>query len=168
MFVTATYIGSIFFLPTSILEGVGALLFFYIGHMARIYNMLEWKLSKWLVMATVILVILSINAGSISMVRCYYGYWPINYLAAIGMTMLIYRLSYHLKKNRLLAYCGRISLVVLCVHVIELRYLLPMDMLHRHFAFPVICNGLFHCCFTVLLSYVILRFRLIQNLFSVK
>lgn len=136
--------------------------------MARIYNLLEWKLNKWHVMAVIIFVLLSIHTGSMSMVRCYYGYWPINYLAAIGMTLLIYRFSYHLKNNRLLAYCGRISLVILCVHIIELRYLLPMDRVHQYFAFPIIYDALFHCCFTILLSYVILRLRLIRNLFFVK
>lgn len=165
--VIATYIGSMRFIPTSILEGMGALLFFYIGHMAHLHKLLEWNISKrgWVVI--ILLSILSIHAGSMSMVRCYYGYWPINVLAAVCMTMFIYRVAYHLKENRFLAYCGRISMVILCVHLVEMTYF-PLKTLHERFYFSDSFDILIHLFLSVSISYIILKIHFVQKLFSVK
>ena len=163
--VIATYIGSMLYVPTDILEGIEALLFFYIGYMARINNLLETKIEGWGIAVIALLTGLSIYSGSMSMVRCYYGYWPINYLAAIGVTALIYHLSSHFRKNFFLAWCGRVSMAILCVHIIELTFF-PLKSLHAIINYPAYCDLLIHLTLSVSVTWMILQFRYVRSVFS--
>lgn len=167
--IIATYVGTIIYLPTDILEGAEALLFFYIGHMSHENDEVLKKIhiSKWFILIVVLLTGLSIHAGSMSMVRCYYGYWPVNYLAAIGMTVMVYYLSKCLRGNRFLTWCGRVSMVILCVHIIELNFF-PMGKFHEIIPFNNDSIDVFiHLSNGVLFSWIILRLRFVKRLFSI-
>lgn len=164
--IIATYIGSILYVPTDILEGNGALLFFYIGYLARINNLLETtKTTGWGIAVIALLTGLSIYSGSMSMVRCYYGYWPINYLAAIGMTVIIYHLSSRFCGNMFLAWCGRVSMVILCVHIIELTFS-PLKSLHEIINYPAYCDLLIHLTLSVSVTWIVLQFHHVRKIFS--
>lgn len=156
-----------FYVPIDFLEGMEALLFFYVGHLARQYKLLEINISIWLVLIVLILTGLSIYSGSMSMVRCYYGYWPINYLAAMGMTILVFHFSKRLINNHFLLRVGRISMVILCVHIVELTFL-PMKTIHENISFPNVCDAFIHMLVAVVGSSLILRFAVLRKLFSIK
>lgn len=165
--VIATYLGSLVYVPTDLLEGIEAMLFFYIGNKAHSYNILDRKTNIVFYITVVLLVALSIYAGSMSMVRCYYGYWPINYLAAIGMTMVLYYISKCIVTNRFLAWCGRVSMVILCVHIIALNYL-PTKTLHERLFFSSSFDVLLHIFVALFMTWVLLNISLIRSLFSIK
>lgn len=165
--IIATYIGTMFYLPTDILQGFEALLFFYIGHQAKNSDYLGIKPSLEFFIIVLMLIGLSIYAGSMSMVRCYYGYWPINYLAAIGMTTLVYSYSRRISDNCFLSWCGRVSIVILCVHIIELTFL-PVNKLNEHFMIPICFDFLIHLLVAIMGSYCILKFNVFKRLFCIK
>lgn len=125
------------------------------------------SINGWSTTLVAVLTGLSIHAGSMSMVRCYYGYWPVNYLAAIGMTIIIFHLSKRLKDNRFLIWCGRVSMVMLCVHVLELTFL-PLKTIHEVFVLPSLFDVIIHLSVSVLGTRVTLRFRIMRRLFSIK
>lgn len=160
----ATYIGSKVYVPTDILVGIGALLFFYIGFLARTFNFLESDLNVGIwVFVTILLTCLSIESGSMSMVRCYYGYWPINFLAAIGMVYLIYLLSKKLVRSKLLNWCGRMSIVILCAHQVE-YIIVPIKQL----GIPIYMDTLIHLTITILISYMAIKVRFVKLIFSLR
>ena len=129
------------------------MLFFYIGNMAREYNLLKMQISGRFIIISLLLTCLSMHAGSMSMVRCYYGYWPINYLAAIGMTILIYHLSKRFCSNYFFAWCARVSIVILCVHIVELTFF-PIDVI-------------FNLLISVFLTWIIIQIGFLRRLFSI-
>lgn len=143
------------------------MLFFYIGNKAHSYNVLDRKPNIVFYITVVLLVALSIYAGSMSMVRCYYGYWPINYLAAIGMTMVLYFISKRIVSKRFLAWCGRVSMVILCVHIIELYYF-PTTTLHNRFVFSSYYDVLLHITVALVMTWLLLKFRVVNSLFSIR
>lgn len=163
----ATYIGTMVYMPTDILEGLQALLFFHVGHIARQNNLQEIRINGWTIALVAVLTGLSIHAGSMSMVRCYYGYWPVNCLAAIGMAIVIFHLSRRLKDNHFLVWCGRVSMVILCVHIIELTFL-PLKTIHEIFVLPLLFDVIIHLSISVLATFLILRFRIMKSLFSIR
>jgi len=146
---------------------MGALLFFYVGHLARQYKLLEININSWFVLIVIVLTGLSIYSGSMSMARCLYSYWSINYLAAIGMTILVYHLSKHLNGNHFLMRVGRISLVILCVHIVELTFF-PMKTIHENISLPKAFDAFIHLLVAVVGSFLILRFCAVRKLFSIK
>lgn len=165
--IIATFIGSMIYLPTDVLEGVGALLFFYIGHLARSYRLLEIKPNWLFYVVVMLLTILSIFSGSMSMVRCFYGYWPINYLAAIGMTFVVFQFSHGIFKNSFLSWCGRMSIVILCVHIIIITFF-PFNKVHESLGVPCQIDVLINVITALVGAWVILRLQLIRNLFQIR
>ena len=163
----STYVGTLIYLPTDILQGISALMFFYIGYIVRTYNVLDYNTNKSYLIVVVILAFLSVNAGSMSMVRCYYGYWPINILAAIGVTYFVYHISRHLSNNRFLSWCGRVSMVILCVHIIELSFF-PISYLHQFLNLTNYYDVFIHLSISIILSYLILLISYIRKLFSIR
>ena len=167
--VIANYIANYIFLPTNLLYGIQAMLFFYIGHCAQQYDLLNiYKPNALIWSVGIILCLLSVLSGSLSMAENMYGYWPINIIAAIITTYLIYLIVKKWLNCRFLAYCGRISLVMLCVHLFELTFL-PIGVLRDHGVWiPTYTVFAWHIITTILLSTFLLRFKLIRQLFSIK
>ncbi len=110
-------------LPLALLPGIGALFFYWIGYWAGRFGMLgtfRWKAeiplyACWLAAALY---------SGMSMVRCHYAVFPLDVLGACGGTLLVCRISWLLSKvrwlNGFLAWIGRNSLVILCVHLVDL------------------------------------------------
>lgn len=163
----ATYVGTMVYMPTDSLEGLQALLFFHVGHIARQNNLQEISINWWFIALVAVLTGFSIHAGSMSMVRCYYGYWPVNCLAAIGMTIVIFHLSRRLKDNRFLIWCGRVSMVILCVHITELTFF-PLKTIHEVFVLPLFSDVIIHLSISLLATYLILKLRIMKSIFSIR
>lgn len=78
-------------LPLAILPGLGALLFFWVGHYIRSLGGFE-KIPIYIVILGLFLWIVSFTSGSMSMVRCYYSHPIINILGSVGASIVIYLL----------------------------------------------------------------------------
>ena len=164
--VIATYVGSYIYLPLNILEGFEAMLFFYIGSQARKYNLITIKIEWFVYLLIGLLVLLSIHSGAMSMVRCFYGYWPVNFIAAIGVALLLYHISRNLINIKFLAWCGRVSLVILCVHIVCLEHL-PISFFHNYLMMHEYCDFIIHILLTLGIVSVLLRFVIVRKLFSI-
>ena len=160
----ATYVGLYVFIPTNILQGFQALLFFHIGHEAKCHDVVYNRLNLTVTLLILLLCFLSIWNGSIYMVNNHYGYWPINIGAATGITFLILKFSQKIKKNRFLIYCGRTSMAILCVHIVLLTYF-PLTTIHKMIAFPDYYDTLINLITTLCVTWVILKMSIIRKLF---
>ena len=131
--VLGTYAGTQTYLPTDVLQGVSAMLFFGIGHqMAKIG--IPKRISRWKMICGFLLLTMSLYSSYVdggkdvplSMVRCHYTYYPVNVLAALFCIHVIYVFSTYVVRWKYvcqsLEYWGRISLLILCVHIIDLDY----------------------------------------------
>lgn len=170
--ICATFCGTLFFIPTDLLQGLQAMIFFGIGYFIKLYDGLNFRIGFLLSFLIMLLVLFSIYSGSMSMVRCYYGYWPVNILAAIGMTLVVYRFSRALCSkafwgSRLLAFWGRISIVVLCVHTLD-YYFLPLKSIHQLFTFPKQIDFILHVFVALVFSSIIVRISFVRKVFSLK
>lgn len=110
-------------LPLAILPGLGGVFFYWIGFQLKrldLLNNFRWWLEPPLYIAWLAAALLS----AMSMVRCYYECFPLDVLGACGGTLLVYRISVLITKcpwvNRLLAWVGQNSLLILCVHLFDL------------------------------------------------
>ena len=157
--VIATYIGLKVFVPTDLIQGLEALLFFHIGHLMKVHNIFNRSYTYQHTIIAILLIALSMLSGSMSMVRCYYGFWPINYLAAIFATIMIYQLSKRMH-SRSLAYCGRVSLVLLCAHnlIISNIFLFISDMHSR------IIRTIIIMVFSFVLTYLFMQIKYLRRI----
>lgn len=170
--ICATFCGTLIFIPTDLLQGLQAMLFFGVGYIFRLYDGFNFRMGYFKLFLILLIVLFSIYSGSMSMVRCYYGYWPVNILAAIGMTLVVYRFSKVLCSrtfwgSRLLAFWGRISIVVLCVHILDL-YFLPLKSSHQLLAFPKQIDIILHVSVALIVSSAIVRISFVRKAFSIK
>lgn len=121
----ASYIGRIVFIPTNVLQGVAALIFFYIGSMVRINDIKNID-NHLIFMSVLCLFILPLGflIRTTGMVDCSYSpNYPLMVLVALSGTCLVYVISTVLKKytmGAILARFGRISILVLSIHIIDL------------------------------------------------
>lgn len=170
--ICATYVGTIVFIPTNLLQGMQALLFFHIGYLWRKGQILSKRMKPSYLGGIIVftLCFLSVISGSMSMVRCYYGYFPINFMAAIAMTIGVYRFSILIQDlyiSQFLVYCGRISLVVLCVHDIEMICRICPN-LQKVLLFPTSCDFSIHLLVTLVCSFLLVQFKCVRNFFNLQ
>lgn len=170
--ICATFCGTLIFIPTDLLQGLQAMLFFGVGYSFRLYDGFNFRIGLFKLFLILLIVLFSIYSGSMSMVRCYYGYWPVNILAAIGMTLVVYRFSKVLCSmafwgSRLLAFLGRISIVVLCVHILDLDFL-PLKSFHNLLVFSDHIDIILHLIVALTVSSAIVRLSFVRKVFSLK
>lgn len=170
--VIATFCGTQIFIPTDILQGLQAMFFFGVGYMLKYKNVFSYKIKTPELLLIVFVGALSVYSGSMSMARCYYGFWPVNVFAAIGFTLVIYRISEVIScklihSNRLLAYIGRISIVVLCVHELEF-FFMPLSLFHNLLEYSQQIDIIIHLFVALAVSLVIAQFSFVRKMFSLK
>ena len=116
-------------LPFSFQAGLTAMLFVWIGYKARQVDLLNKYLDNiWaLALALVLRLNSIINGGELYMVTNHYGDGLFDVLGDLGAAFVIIKLSRRLSQSRLikpisdfLSIYGRNSLIVLCIHLIEL------------------------------------------------
>jgi fucose 4-O-acetylase-like acetyltransferase len=162
------FIGKVIYIPMDILQGLQALLFFHIGYLWKQNYLRLSDLTKEHVFIILLLIIFSVWSGSMSIVRSYYGFYPINFLAAIGTVALFYYLFKKMNCSTLLywlCYVGRLSLLILCVHNIELtcgfiRYF------HGVLDFSSYFDFILHLIISLSCTFILIRFSLVRRLFA--
>lgn len=171
----ATYIGQYVFIPTNLLQGASALVFYEIGYQINVKSFLNRNYNRYLLLFFLLLMCVSMHSGSMSIVRCYYGFYPVNVICAASFFIFCYYLSTSLIKYKkvlnVLSYLGRISLVILCVHIVDLFFkfntLLNNSILHLYGVEERLFNIVWRVLFAVVLSCFLVRIKLISRLFRI-
>lgn len=106
-------------LPFGILTGSSAVMFYMIGHYAKVHSV-----PKWFICVSIACWVIGVNYSHLFMGNCHYGMYPIDVIGACGGTWVILKLSkgidlYGGKIGTFLSWMGRYSLVVLCMHYID-------------------------------------------------
>ena len=106
-------------LPFGILTGSSAMMFYAIGHYSKTH-----KIPVWFVIIAIACWIFGFNYSHLFMGTCHYGMYPIDVIGACGGTWVILMLSKGIDKHgnifaTFLSWMGRYSLVVLCMHYID-------------------------------------------------
>lgn len=161
----------ILYLPWSILSGMVAVLFVYIGHLSRTGGVLSCLHGKYLLIALVVWLLTRwLNHGySLSLVRNYFYNIPLDVLGSMaGSFLVIYVAKQSIKVpyvGRYLTWFGRYSLIVLCFHLIELN-LFPWTGVLKHLGFthlflPTACGKILWATGAILLVHKVPVLRLI-------
>lgn len=112
-------------LPLAILPGVSATVFYAAGHWLRRHGGFE-GVRPAVAIAFLAVWGVALSVTDMSMVRCHYGCYPLNVIGACGGVYAVYLFSRLLWRRvavmgRALAWVGRCSLAVMCLHLIDLR-----------------------------------------------
>lgn len=131
-----------FWFPLSIQAGCCATLFIYIGYLAKksenIYYQLPHEVKTISVIMSIILFLdFVFNFKSFWLVHCDIGRGVIDIAGSICACYLLLLLSQKIEKRckrltSILAYLGKYSLIVLCVHILELN-VFPWGIIKGHF-----------------------------------
>lgn len=116
------YIGA---LPWDILQGLSALVLYDIGRKIRMIGGFE-KIPIKMGILFVILWFMAICVTSISICSCRYNCYPLNIFGAIGATWFFWKICQKIsnverKWIRAIAWFGKNSLAVLCLHLFDLE-----------------------------------------------
>lgn len=173
--VIATYLGSKMYIPTDLLQGLSAMTFFMIGHETKKSGLLNKNMTPVVCILGVVSIIASASTGfPISMATCDYTYYPINVLGAVFATYFIYLLSCKIsmyKLSNMLAFLGRISLLVLCVHLLDVKLGFASAISKRLFADASLIdffNVSWHIIVPLILAAILSRLTLVRKIYQLK
>lgn len=172
--IIATYLGTKIFIPTNLLQGLSAMTFFMIGDEVKKRDLLVKKTTPTIWILGSFTIILSATTSSISMATCDYGYYPVNVLGAVFATYFIYHFSLTIAKYKIsivLSFWGRISLLILCIHLLDIKLGFASAISKRifvDFAFADCFNVCLHIAIPLLLSAMLYKCGLIRNIFQLK
>ena len=170
----ASFLGQYIYMPLDIFQGLSALIFYYIGFIIHKYNICYYisKTKINLVTALVIGLVcfyIGMSFNIMGMVTCYYEIWPVNVICAIGAFLFVYAIVILLRKFidlSFLANIGRISILILCVHLIDLEsgdlYLLSNMNLQLGKLFVL----LLHIIIPITISWFLSKNKVVQQLFN--
>jgi len=138
-------------MPWGIAEGLQGVVFLTLGYYWKNrQNYLENKFFQSIQIGLIVLWIIMLPWGRIDMVFLKYFFFPLDLLAATGGTMVIYyvsRVILHVSGlSKALAWCGKNSLYILCVHTIDMSCPIihfALKKLHVDMA-PILYYGLKH------------------------
>ena len=184
LFAFGYFTRNIFWLPFGIQPGACAALFMYIGYVIRkSENEIRLLPKETKIFATVFAAIVWIqfmrDFKSFWLVQCDVGRGIVDVFGSICASILILMISYLVSSkinvlDKLLAYCGRYSIFVLCIHNIEL-YFFPWSRL----ADMAVLYGMSHSLYMVLLiickltvnlcgAYILSKSRIFRKIFAIK
>lgn len=104
-------------LPLSILPGLSAMIFYFIG-----YYFHHFKINQYGIIFCAICWFLHLFFSRIDMCNCFYGCYPIDILGTVFGSLIIYKLSKtiaSLPYSKYLNWLGQVSLVIMCFHTLE-------------------------------------------------
>ena len=115
---------ALFNLPFALLPGLAGLLFYETGHLCAKHGV-----NRWLAVLCLICWPLAFAFSRLSMVDSYYGILPLDYLGACGGSLFLWWVCSWIAKlpaalYKWLEWIGKNSLVILCVHTVEMICLL--------------------------------------------
>lgn len=183
LFAATVYLGQVVYVPTDLLQGVGAMLFFFVGHWAGSVKLAERPVMWPVVVAAVAGLVASMwvcpaEDYPMSMVRSYYCCWPLNVVAAVLCAYCLYHVARLLSSwawlSNFLSYFGRTSLLVLCVHIVGINYggKVVWFVLHRLLALAhwqeSLVIILFDLTFALLGAYVLAQSRMVRRVFGLR
>lgn len=119
--------GKAAWLPLSIQSGMVAASFVYLGMLAHKYKIMEKKLPKEIFAGTVALWVFCILfCGELYLVENRFNHGLLDYAGALAGGYVVLRLSKMLEEkmrliSRVLLFFGENSLIVMCVHAVELK-----------------------------------------------
>lgn len=158
-------------LPFSLLPGLAALIFYYFGYLCNkwggVIDKYAWIIGLPLILIWVVNTIF--QDSCLALVNCSYQFYPLSIIGGLGGTLFICILArviyaYTRILSRFLIWIGEASLLILCIHLIDLD--LPIrDILSRVFGFNQLVFDFILCiCGTILLSQI----SVIRNVFKIK
>lgn len=161
----------VIYIPMSFNQGVAAIFFYYIGFLVQskyksiIISGISIKLSTLLVCAATILATLPFSG--LGMANCAYQCYPLNVICATTITFLCFLLSRKLENVKIisgfLSWCGRNSMLVLCVHTVFLK---------TSSAYPTIDNPLlclvFCLAYALVISWALSKMSFVKYIFQIK
>lgn len=130
LIILISYIGyktsQLIWLPLSVQAGMTASFFTYIGYYAKQKKILDKQInSVYMIGMFAVWGICIIYGGQLYMVQNYFGNGFLDVIGAICATYLIICFSKWISKykiiNQMLSFLGKNSLIILCVHLIELK-----------------------------------------------
>lgn len=122
MSIAASYIDhNIANIPFSILPGVSALIFYYLGFHAKNFN-----LRSYYYLFCILIWFIAINYSHLYMVRCSFGCYPIDIIGACGGTIVVFLISKYthgtsVKFSYIFRWFGVNSLAILCFHAFRIN-----------------------------------------------
>ena len=153
-------------LPLAILPGASATVFYAVGHWLRGHG--GFAGLRPAVAAVCLLAWgVALRETDMSMVRCHYGCYPLNVIGACGGVYAIYLLSLLLVRRmaaagRALAWVGRCSLAVMCLHLVDLR-----SPLYGIVSMPAGARLLCGVAFCLLGAWAMSRFAVTRRAFGI-
>ena len=170
----ATYVGRDFFIPMDLLQGLSAIVFFGVGHEFRKYNLFEYEASKIIICLGGVAVLVSYATGfPLAMAACQYQFYPLNVIGAVFATYFIYRIFLRVnpeyKVFQYMSFCGRISLLVLCVHLFDIKLGLASAFVKHIVSSEIvgrICLVVLHVVVPLTISALLYRIALVKRIFK--
>ena len=120
--ISASYIDhNIVNMPLSILPGVSALIFYYLGFLAKNINF-----RSYYYLFFILIWFIAINYSHLNLVRCFYGCYPIDIIGACGGTIVVFLISKYIhgtsaKSSCIFRWFGVNSLAILCFHAFRIN-----------------------------------------------
>lgn len=152
-------------LPFAILPGLSAMMFYALGYYFKIK-----ETPIWIKFALIISYPFSFFFCKIYMVQCAYQLYPLAIAGACGGTLLVYLLSDLIRKKTLyisksLSWIGRLSLVILCWHMLE-----TLCHVYIHVGLPknLWLQIPIRILFPIILTYYSTKFEVTRKIFQIK
>ena len=158
-----TYIDChIVYIPMSFNQGASALVFYCIGYYCKFIN---YDI-KYLYIS-IVLLLLNLPFSGLSISICYYQCYPLNVLGASSTTLCVYLLCKWMNNFKILSllmsWCGRNSMLILCVHLFSLN---------TNYVYPTITNPMlclmFYFFYAMLGSWLLSKIVFIKYIFQIK
>lgn len=166
--VLATVACQYVYMPLSLLPGLSAMLFYWLGQKFREYETQIPNGGGWLIVYLVIWITISAYC-KMSMVRCFYSCLPLNVIGALcAFLVLYYAVAPWVQKLPVLCgacvYMGKYSLVILCFHLLELNYF-PYSKLSDTLFTGALQPYAFWLIFLVKMSVILLMVELSRRVY---
>lgn len=136
LFIIGAYTARIFFLPFSIQPALMTLSYFYLGYLLQKFNGLDRILSIKFTLLSLIIWGSSLyyGLGNIWLARAYYSHYILEYIVSLFAIIVVLNLSRLINRipkiNTVLNYCGRNSLKILCIHIVEAHFI-PWQLVNK-------------------------------------
>lgn len=167
----STWIGyKVISLPTGIIEGLSAMLFFALGDALKDYSAYLYKTRYFIITLGAVCSFLFINTSMLSMCRCWYNNYPLDIVAACFMSWLMIIISKVLDKNKytstILQWIGFNSLTILCLHNLETHSINYVKWFHlTNIWYTILPIKIIIC---IIGTIILGKIRIFREIFAIK